>query len=147
MSRARSGSTSRIATALRRGVVSARVIARSSAGCPDLRARLEGTTEWCIPQSRGAQTVSVRLAWPDGRCASFRIAASRRIWNHLQITAGPASGHDGSDSAAHNVLAAEAFALPLADPAIRPRPVVLPDDPTGIGQPHDVLAAEEFAMP
>jgi hypothetical protein len=23
----------------------------------------------------------------------------------------------------------------------------LPDDPTGIEQPHDVLAAEEFAMP
>jgi hypothetical protein len=25
--------------------------------------------------------------------------------------------------------------------------VDLPDDPTGIDQPHDVLAAEEFAMP
>ncbi len=27
------------------------------------------------------------------------------------------------------------------------RPRSLPDDPTGIEQPHDVLAAEEFAMP
>jgi len=26
-------------------------------------------------------------------------------------------------------------------------PVVLPDDPTGIAEPHDVLAAEEFALP
>ncbi len=25
--------------------------------------------------------------------------------------------------------------------------VPLPDDPTGIEEPHDVLAAEEFAMP
>jgi hypothetical protein len=25
--------------------------------------------------------------------------------------------------------------------------VVLPDDPTGIEEPHDVLAAEEFPMP
>jgi hypothetical protein len=24
---------------------------------------------------------------------------------------------------------------------------VLPDDPTGIEEPHDILAAEEFAMP
>ena len=28
----------------------------------------------------------------------------------------------------------------------RPKPR-LPEDPTGIDQPHDVLAAEEFAMP
>lgn len=27
------------------------------------------------------------------------------------------------------------------------REIDLPDDPTGIDQPHDVLAAEEFAMP
>ena len=26
-------------------------------------------------------------------------------------------------------------------------PVVLPEDPTGIAEPHDILAAEEFAMP
>jgi hypothetical protein len=54
---------------------------------------------------------------------------------------------DGADTAAHDVLAAEEFALPVADPTIHPRPVVLPDDPSGIGEPHDVLAAEEFAMP
>jgi hypothetical protein len=49
--------------------------------------------------------------------------------------------------AAHDVLAAEAFAMPAADPALRHGPVVLPDDPTGIAEAHDVLAAEEFAMP
>lgn len=48
---------------------------------------------------------------------------------------------------AHDVLAAEAFAVPAADPALRHRPVVLPEDPSGIGEPHDILAAEEFAMP
>src|SRR2546423_7119811 len=48
---------------------------------------------------------------------------------------------------AHDVLAAEAFAMPAPDPSLHPQPVVLPDDPTGIEEPHDVLAAEEFAMP
>jgi hypothetical protein len=47
---------------------------------------------------------------------------------------------------AHDVLAAEAFAVPTADPGLR-RPVQLPDDPSGIAEPHDILAAEEFAMP
>lgn len=55
-------------------------------------------------------------------------------------------GH-GADSAAHDVLAAEAFPVSVADPTIHPRSVLLPDDPTGIEEPHDVLAAEEFAMP
>lgn len=49
--------------------------------------------------------------------------------------------------AAHDVLAAEAFAVPAPDPDLRNRPVVLPDDPTGIPEPHDILAAEEFPMP
>jgi hypothetical protein len=48
---------------------------------------------------------------------------------------------------AHDVLAAEAFALPAADPALRHGPIELPGDPTGIEEPHDVLAAEEFALP
>src|SRR5689334_19406545 len=48
---------------------------------------------------------------------------------------------------AHDVLAAEAFAVPSADPSLRHRPITLPDDPTGIAEPHDVLAAEEFALP
>jgi hypothetical protein len=48
---------------------------------------------------------------------------------------------------AHDVLAAEAFAVPGPDPSLHQRPVVLPDDPSGIDEPHDVLAAEEFAMP
>jgi hypothetical protein len=48
---------------------------------------------------------------------------------------------------AHDVLAAEAFAVPAPDPALRHGPVVLPEDPSGIAEPHDILAAEEFAMP
>jgi hypothetical protein len=48
---------------------------------------------------------------------------------------------------AHDVLAAEAFAVPGPDPALRHGPIRLPEDPSGIAEPHDVLAAEEFAMP
>jgi hypothetical protein len=48
---------------------------------------------------------------------------------------------------AHDVLAAEEFAVPAEDPTLHHGPVALPDDPTGIAEPHDVLAAEEFAMP
>ncbi len=49
---------------------------------------------------------------------------------------------------AHDVLAAEAFAMPAADPDLHHHgPVLLPEDPTGIPVPHDVLAAEEFPMP
>jgi hypothetical protein len=51
------------------------------------------------------------------------------------------------DEPAHDVLAAEAFAVPAADPDLSHRPVVLPEDPSGIDAPHDILAAEEFAMP
>jgi hypothetical protein len=52
----------------------------------------------------------------------------------------------GKDDA-HDVLAAEAFAMPASDPSLRHSPIALPDDPSGIAEPHDVLAAEEFAMP
>jgi hypothetical protein len=52
-----------------------------------------------------------------------------------------------ADEPAHDVLAAEAFAVPAPDPALRHAPVKLPDDPSGIAEPHDILAAEEFAMP
>ncbi len=52
-----------------------------------------------------------------------------------------------ADKSAHDVLAAEAFAVPAPDPELSHPPVVLPADPTGIQEPHDVLAAEEFAMP
>jgi hypothetical protein len=48
---------------------------------------------------------------------------------------------------AHDVLAAEEFGMPARDPALHHGPVALPADPTGIAEPHDVLAAEEFAMP
>jgi hypothetical protein len=57
------------------------------------------------------------------------------------------SGGDPNDLEAHNVLAAEAFAVPAPDPAIAHDRVVLPPDPTGITRPHDVLAAEQFALP
>ena len=47
----------------------------------------------------------------------------------------------------HDVLAADEFAVPAPDPDLHHGPVNLPDDPTGIPEPHDVLAAEEFALP
>ena len=58
----------------------------------------------------------------------------------------PEHRNPGED-AAHDVLAAEAFAMPSADPSLRHEPITLPDDPSGIAEAHDVLAAEEFAMP
>ena len=57
------------------------------------------------------------------------------------------AGQPPREDEAHDVLAAEAFALPAADPTLRHRPITLPEDPSGIAEPHDVLAAEEFAMP
>jgi hypothetical protein len=52
------------------------------------------------------------------------------------------------DGAAHDVLAAEAFAMPAPDPDLHHHErVVLPEDPAGGTEPHDVLAAEEFPMP
>jgi hypothetical protein len=59
----------------------------------------------------------------------------------LQSKMGP------DEEPARDVLAAEAFAVPAPDPGLRHRPVVLPEDPSGIAEPHDILAAEEFAMP
>jgi len=47
----------------------------------------------------------------------------------------------------HDVLAAEAFAVPSPDPELSQRPVAVPEDPAGIPEPHDVLAADEFPMP
>jgi hypothetical protein len=58
----------------------------------------------------------------------------------------PANGRSTEENA-HDVLAAEAFAVPAADPELHHRPVWLPEDPAGISEPHDVLAAEEFPMP
>jgi hypothetical protein len=48
---------------------------------------------------------------------------------------------------AHDVLAAEEFAMPAPEAAWRDRPVALPPEPNPSDEPHDVLAAEEFAMP
>jgi hypothetical protein len=48
----------------------------------------------------------------------------------------------------HDVLAAEAFGVPGADPELHHRgPIVLPEDPVDPTRPHDILAAEEFPMP
>ena len=77
--------------------------------------------------------------WP-GPVVSRR---GSRIWNHGRV----AEPETPPQEPARDVLAAEAFAVPAPDPSLHPRPVVLPDDPTGIEEPHDVLAAEEFAMP
>jgi hypothetical protein len=52
-----------------------------------------------------------------------------------------------TEEQAHDILAAEAFAMPAPDPDLHHGPVELPDDPTGLPEPHDVLAAEEFPMP
>src|ERR1700694_3152775 len=48
---------------------------------------------------------------------------------------------------AHDVLAADEFAMPAADPDLHHGPVSLPGDPSGDSEPHDILAAEEFPMP
>jgi hypothetical protein len=61
---------------------------------------------------------------------------------------GPMSERESTPEAAHDVLAAEAFAVPARDPELHHHgPISLPEDPTGDPEPHDVLAAEEFPMP
>jgi hypothetical protein len=52
-----------------------------------------------------------------------------------------------AEEPAHDVLAADMFAMPAADPELHHGPVRPPEDPAGIPEPHDVLAAEEFPMP
>lgn len=84
-----------------------------------------------------------------GRTLSRRFAATGgHIWDHQKMTEKkPRRRQASTTEEAHDILAAEAFAVPEADPTIHPRPVVLPEDPTGILEAHDILAAEEFAMP
>lgn len=49
---------------------------------------------------------------------------------------------------AHDILAAEEFGVPAADPDLHHHgPIILPEDPSGNAEPHDILAAEAFAMP
>ena len=63
----------------------------------------------------------------------------------------PSNDTTTDDDHAHDVLAAEKFAMPAADPELHHRgPVRLPADPADPGgrtAPHDILAAEEFPMP
>jgi hypothetical protein len=79
---------------------------------------------------------------------SFGWAGARggRAFGNMGTMAKPQSSSQ-ADDAAHDVLAAEAFQMPAADPELHHGPVVLPEDPSGNGEPHDILAAEEFAMP
>jgi hypothetical protein len=67
----------------------------------------------------------------------------RIVWDHQGVSDTPESS---PQEPAHDVLAAEAFAVPTPDPRLR-HDLVLPGDPAGIVEPHDILAAEEFAMP
>ncbi len=56
--------------------------------------------------------------------------------------------HEDDTEPAHDILAAEEFGMPAADPDLQHGPVVVPEDPSTPGEPpHDVLAAEQFAMP
>jgi hypothetical protein len=51
-----------------------------------------------------------------------------------------------ANAPATDVLAAEEFGVPAADPGLTPEELDLPRDLVG-DKPRDVLAAEEFAMP
>src|ERR1700716_3199395 len=70
-------------------------------------------------------------------------ASTLPFWDHQAMP----EARIPAEEPAHDVLAAEEFAVPAPDPSLHHGPVRLPDDPTGIAEPHDVLAAEEFAMP
>ena len=59
------------------------------------------------------------------------------------------ANNEDTDAAPVDVLAAEEFAVPAPDPALRPEVLDLPPALTAVGPdvPSDILAAEEFAMP
>jgi hypothetical protein len=98
-----------------------------------ISAWVEGRT---VPAWRGGVLVRGRTA-PGGDI--------EHLGSSVVMSRDPRQGAD--QESAHDVLAAEAFAMPAPDPQLRPGPVVLPEDPSGIAEPHDILAAEEFAMP
>jgi hypothetical protein len=98
-----------------------------------MRAVPEGRTRRCRDAARGAAGTPHR--------GPTEIVY---IWDHPVVAP---SSQTPAEEPARDVLAAEAFAMPAADPELRHGPVVLPEDPTGIEEPHDILAAEEFAMP
>jgi hypothetical protein len=72
-----------------------------------------------------------------------RPVSGRAVWDHDGVSESPERSPEES---AHDILAAEAFAVPAPDPRLR-HDLELPGDPAGIVEPHDILAAEEFAMP
>src|SRR5437588_10869549 len=98
-------------------------------------------------------------SWGPGRVRPGHGSRMRLPWGRACRMRGPdsqsgimafaMSGRSNSaEGKAKDVLAAEAFAVPAADPNLHPRgPILVPEDPSGIEEPHDVLAAEEFAMP
>jgi hypothetical protein len=77
------------------------------------------------------------------RRAAGAEGGGARIWDHAPMPQ-PQFEPDGE---AHDILAAEEFAMPTLDPTLHHPPVQLPEDPTGVTEPHDILAAEEFPMP
>lgn len=75
------------------------------------------------------------------------MGASRTVSRPFGIIRGVSESPQRSPrERAHDILAAEAFAVPAPDPTLR-HDLVVPDDPAGTTKPHDILAAEEFAMP
>ena len=99
---------------------------------------------WGLATSRELVRRDARAADARSQEGSDLLARDRVLCDH------PARARDPQqrpqEEPAHDILAAEAFAMPAADPS-SPPPVALPDDPAGILEPHDILAAEEFAMP
>src|SRR5579875_1988062 len=86
----------------------------------------------------------VKARWMRWGVPGAGRAAGVRSGNMVQM-------HDpetaAQSEAAHDILAAEEFGVPAADPELHHGPLVVPDDPSGISEPHDILAAEEFPMP
>jgi len=66
---------------------------------------------------------------------------------HERRTHGEIPSEPNASPEAHDVLAAEQFAMPAPEAAIHDRPLDLPPEPNASPEPHDVLAAEQFAMP
>jgi hypothetical protein len=89
----------------------------------------------------------LRSAGRGAAIRSLRRRDDRWVFGIMAAMSQSRRSASAPEEAAHDVLAAEAFAMPAPDPTLHHGPVVLPEDPTGIAEPHDVLAAEEFPMP
>lgn len=87
------------------------------------------------------------MPWVGGRPPGLRGRALDALSGIIRAVSQAKASQTPAEEPAHDVLAAEAFAVPGPDPELAHGPVTLPEDPTGIQAPHDILAAEEFAMP